>query len=248
MGKVSRLKRFDTSNECPHVQADLGNRKRFTTKDLLPVVSKTENQEIALTSCFSDSMSVGLIGSAGTGKSFLALYSALYQVLDPSTPYEKVIIARSAVATRDQGFLKGDLASKEEVFEIPYISLARELMPKFNSAYEHLKSLGYLEFTSTSYLRGLTFHNTIVVVDEVQNLSRHEIYTILTRVGEESKVFFCGDSKQNDLRKGQSGFKYLMDLSDRLPEGNCDIVEFGVDDIVRSEFVKAVIIADEQID
>ena len=247
MGKISKIRKFDTGNESYDVQCDLGNRKRFTEKDLVQVVPKTNNQKLALELCGGNSTAVGLIGSAGVGKSYLALYSALQQVFDPSLPYEKIVVARSAVATRDIGFLKGDLDQKSEVFELPYHSLARELMPRFNSAYDHLKSLGYLEFTCTSYLRGLTYHDTIIIVDEIQNLSRHEIYTILTRLGENSKVIFCGDSKQTDLKANQSGFKYLIELSEKLQEGMCSVVQFTVDDIVRSEFVKAVIMADEDI-
>ena len=245
MGKISRIRKFNTENECPQVQADLGNRKRFTEKDLLSVVAKTDNQQLALDSCFSSALAVGLGGSSGSGKTFIALYSALKQVFDPSTPYEKVIIARSAVATREQGFLKGSLEEKEEIFQLPYQALCKELLPRFNNGYEHLKSLGYVEFTSTSYLRGLTFHDTIVIVDEYQSLTRHEIYTILTRIGENSKIFLCGDHKQSDLKKEQSCFNYIEELSSKLPEGMCRNIRFTADDIVRSEFVKAIIMIDE---
>ena len=243
MAKSNR--KFDTSSESEVVQLDLGRRKRFHTKDLIEITPKTDNQKLALESCFGYATAVGLINQAGVGKTFLALYSALAQVLDTSTPYERVIIARSPVATRDIGFLKGSLEEKEAVYEIPYEAIMKELMPKFNSPYDHLKSLGYVEFTTTSYLRGLTFHDTIVVVDEIQNLSRHEIYTILTRIGENSKIILCGDCKQSDLKANQSGFKYLVELTEKLPEGMCDIIKFTKEDIVRSEFVKAVIIADE---
>lgn len=247
MGKVAKIKKFDTGGESYDVQQDLGNRKKLHVRDLLSVQPKTDNQAALMSACFENIPLVVGAGSAGTGKTFLALYSALHQVLDQSTPYQKILMVRSAVASRDLGFLPGTLEEKESVFEAPYIGLASELFPKFNSPYNHLKSLGYYEFKSTSFLRGCTFDDTIIIVDEFQNLNRHEAYSILTRVGCNTKVILCGDTKQDDLKKSQSCFQYVKDLSQKMDNDDVRLVEFGVDDIVRSGFVRSVIIADELV-
>ena len=246
MGKPNR--KFDTSNESEVVQLDIGRRRKFHTRDLAEISPKTDNQALALEAMFGQFDMVNLTGSAGSGKTMLALFAALHQVLDSSTPYERVILMRSAVATREQGFIKGSLEDKEAVYEAPYFGLVQDIMPRFNNGYEHLKALGYLEFCTTSYIRGSTYHDSIVVVDESSNLNAHEIYTVLTRLGENAKIFLCGDIKQVDLKKEKTGFTYLEQLATLLPYESCKTIKFTTDDVVRSGFAKAVTIADEYID
>ena len=246
MAKSNR--KFDTSSESEVVQLDLGRRKRFHTKDLIEITPKTDNQSKALAAMFGQYDMVNLTGSSGAGKTFLALYAALHQVLDSSTPFERIILMRTAVATREQGFIKGSLEDKEAVYEAPYHGLIGDIMPKFNSGYEHLKALGYIEFCKTSYIRGSTWHDSIIVFDESENANAHEIYTVLTRLGENSKIFLAGDEKQTDLRKEKSGFGYLEKLSTLLPYESCQTIAFTTDDVVRSGFAKAVTIADNYID
>ena len=145
-------------------------------------------------------------GVAGTGKTFITLYNALLDVLDPKTPYDKIYIVRSLVATREIGFLPGDHEDKSSLYQIPYKNMVKYMfeMPDDNSfemLYANLKAQGTISFWSTSFIRGTTFDNSILIIDEFQNLNFHELDSIITRVGENSKIMFCGDATQTDLHK-----------------------------------------------
>ena len=141
-----------------------------------------------------------LHGIAGTGKTFLSIYLALEEVLDPSNKYKKIAIVRSVVPTRDMGFLKGNAEEKISAYEAPYNSICGELFA-VKDAYESLKAQGSIEFISTSFIRGTTFNDTIVIVDECENLNFHELDSIITRIGKNSKILFCGDHTQSDFTK-----------------------------------------------
>lgn len=217
-------------------------RKHFTLKDLKELQPLTDNQKVAFELLGNDVKSVvSLLGVSGSGKTAVSLYHALKLLLSPGNGYDKIIIVRSAVATRDIGFLPGDMAEKMAVFEAPYIGLFDELFPWKNS-YENMKKAGKIEFKPTSFLRGTSFHNAIVVVDECQDMTFHELDTIVTRVGDNSRLFLSGDTKQNDLlykKNDQSGLVEFLSILDGLEEFGK--VEFGPDDIVRSGLVKSYI-------
>ena len=187
-------------------------------------------------------------GCAGTGKTFIALYKALKEVLDLETPYEKIYIVRSLVSTREIGFLPGDHEDKSSLYQIPYKHMVKYMfeMPTeadFEMLYGNLKSQGTIDFWSTSFIRGTTFDKAIVIVDEYQNLNFHELDSIITRVGQDSKIMFCGDATQSDLVKTneKNGVIDFMKILRIMP--SVDIVEFGVEDIVRSGFVKEYLLA-----
>jgi phosphate starvation-inducible protein PhoH len=183
-----------------------------------------------------------LHGVAGTGKTFVALYKALEEVLDPSTPFEQVVIVRSAVQGRDIGHLPGDEKEKTEVYQDPYVNLCKKLFGRID-AFQRLIEQGHATFMVTSFLRGITIDNAIVIVDEAQNLNWQEISTIMTRIGNHSKILFCGDFRQTDLNKktDMSGLQKFLSICRRMPSFRD--VEFGVDDIVRSDIVKEFIVA-----
>ncbi len=180
-----------------------------------------------------------LHGCAGTGKSFVSLYLALKDVLI-SQKYDHILIIRSAVPTRQQGFLPGSLKQKQEVYEAPYEIICNDLLQS-HTGYKTLKSRNVLEFTSTSYIRGITIENTIIIVDEASNCSFHELDSLITRLGENSRIIFCGDFKQTDLSSDeeQSGFIKFMDIMKAIK--TVSFIEFGIEDIVRSKFVKEYI-------
>jgi phosphate starvation-inducible protein PhoH and related proteins len=184
-----------------------------------------------------------LYGSAGTGKTFIACYKALLDVMDPDDEtYQKIIIIRSAVQSRDQGFLPGDLAEKMAAYEQPYVSIFGDLT-RNRGAYEKLKDMGKIEFMSSSFLRGSTFNNAIVIVDEFQSTNWHELKTICTRVGRDTKIIFCGDGAQDDLNKSKhdvSGFREFIEVSKQMPTFRN--FRFTEDDIVRSGFVRDFIV------
>lgn len=188
-----------------------------------------------------------LYGSAGTGKTLIACAKAILDVLDQNSDFEKLIIVRSAVSCRNQGFLPGDKSMKEEIYETPYHSVFSFLTGK-KDAYQTLKDIGKIEFHSSSYLRGETFDDCIIVVDEIQNFSWEELSTVTTRVGKNSKIIFCGDGKQDDLhylKNDTSGFKTFMEVTKIIPEFRN--FRFTSSDIVRSDFVKSFIIACEKV-
>jgi phosphate starvation-inducible protein PhoH len=207
----------------------------------------TENQRIAFES-WNDGFNLMLHGIAGTGKTFLGLYFAINEVMKPNSRYKKVFIIRSTVPTRDQGFMPGNQKQKEAVYEEPYYDIATKLFGR-GDAYQILKQKQIVQFASTSYLRGCTFEDCIIVVDEVQNMSAGELHTVMTRVGENSRIIFCGDVKQDDLtserKKEMSGLRDFMRVINRMRE--FDFIEFQIDDIVRSKLVKSYIIERDKL-
>ena len=223
-------------------------RKKPINADLMRAIDPlTENQK-ELYQCYKNNQNIVAYGCAGTGKTFITLYNALKDVLDEKTPYEKIYIVRSLVATREIGFLPGDHEDKSSLYQIPYKNMVKYMfeMPSdadFEMLYGNLKTQGTISFWSTSFIRGTTLDNAIVIVDEFQNLNFHELDSIITRVGENSKIMFCGDATQSDLIKTneKNGIIDFMKILRIMP--SIDIIEFSVDDIVRSGFVKEYIIA-----
>lgn len=220
-------------------------RKNWTMHDLKNIKPLTQAQEDAFHAWFNDNH-ICLHGSAGTGKSFIALYLALNNLF--SQLQQKVVIVRSAVATRDVGFLPGDLDEKVALYELPYHDICHELVGR-RSTYQDLKDAGVIEFQTTSFLRGLTWDNAVLIIEESQNMTFHEIDSIMTRVGHNTQIILTGDTKQTDLdgskKMGTSGISAAMRVFSNM-EGCCN-VEFGPHDIVRSQFVKSWILASEQV-
>jgi phosphate starvation-inducible protein PhoH len=204
----------------------------------------TDNQRVAFES-WDEGFNLMMHGIAGTGKTFLALYFALKDI---SNHREKVFIIRSTVPSRNQGFLPGSQKQKEAVYEEPYYDIASKIFGR-GDAYQILKQKSMVQFASTSYLRGCTFENCTIVVDEVQNMSDGELHTVMTRIGENSRIIFCGDIKQDDLTsermKEESGLRDFMKVIGRMQE--FDFIEFEIDDIVRSRLVKSYIIQRDKL-
>lgn len=217
-------------------------KAKIRIEDLYTVDALTEGQGLFF-SMFHKTPAFFLHGLAGTGKTFIALYKALETVLDKATFYENILIIRSAVPVRDIGALPGDLEEKSGVYQEPYRILCNSLINK-PQAYERLREQKTLEFMLSSYIKGLTFDRTIIIVDEVQNMSYQELYNVITRVGEDSRIIFCGDTRQNDLYS-KSGLDKFIRVLDNMPSV-CHI-EFNVEDIVRSGLVKEFIIAEDRI-
>ena len=223
-------------------------RKKPVNADyLVDIHPITENQKVLFDS-YENGKHIIAYGAAGTGKTFVTLYNALKDVLDDSTPYERIYIVRSLVATREIGFLPGDYEDKSDIYQVPYKHMVKYMfqMPSdadFEMLYGNLKSQDTIKFWSTSFLRGTTLDHSIIIVDEFQNLNFHELDSIMTRVGENSKIMFCGDASQTDLQKtnDRNGIVDFMNILRKMP--SFDIIEFSVDDIVRSGLVKEYIIA-----
>lgn len=199
------------------------------------VEALTENQKRALES----ENSLVMHGSAGTGKTFLSFYIAFRDILEGSG--RDIVIIRSAVPTREMGFLPGTEQEKSKVYEEPYYKICNELFSK-DDAYEILKAKDIVTFMTTSFIRGLTLENTTVIVDEAQNFSFHELDSVITRIGENCKVMVCGDFFQSDLlkEKEREGLRKFLSILSKMRQ--FDSIEFGLDDIVRSDFVKDYLI------
>ena len=205
----------------------------------------TDNQQLTV-DAWERGNNLVLAGSAGTGKTFLGLYLALKDVFDGNTPYRKVIVVRSVVPTRDMGFLPGDEQEKKDAYTRPYIGITAELFGR-SDAWLGLQVSEKVQFESTSFIRGLTWDDAIIVVDEMQNLNFHELDSVITRVGENTKLILCGDYYQSDFhwdtdKKGISKFIKIMKLLDRFK-----VIEFTWEDIVRSDLVKDYIMVKEQM-
>ena len=207
----------------------------------------TDNQDLFFDQ-YSDDKNMVAYGCAGTGKTFITLYNALLDVLDPKTPYEKIYIVRSLVATREIGFLPGDHEDKSSLYQIPYKNMVKYMfeMPDdnaFESLYDNLRAQETISFWSTSFIRGVTLDKCIIIVDEFSNLNFHELDSIITRVGEDSKIIFSGDYTQSDLQKvnEKTGVLDFMKILQSMPSFAC--VEFGIEDIVRSGLVREYLVS-----
>ena len=222
-------------------------KKPLSSEYLVDVEPLTDNQK-RLFESYKEGKHLIAYGCAGTGKTFITLYNALQDVLDERTPYEKIYLVRSLVATREIGFLPGDHDDKADIYQIPYKNMVKYMfqMPSdadFEMLYGNLKAQESIKFWSTSFLRGTTLDNAIIIVDEFQNLNFHELDSIITRVGENSRICFCGDARQSDLTKmnEKNGILDFMRIIRSMP--SFDVVEFDTEDIVRSGLVKEYIVA-----
>ena len=229
----------------------LKKKKPVSSEYLINIEPLTDNQK-RLFESYQNNKQVVSYGAAGTGKTFITLFNALKEVLDENSVYEKIYIVRSLVATREIGFLPGDYEDKSDIYQVPYKHMVKYMfqMPSdadFELLYGNLKAQDTIKFWSTSFLRGTTLDNAIVIVDEFQNLNFHELDSIITRVGENSKICFCGDATQTDLQKTneKNGIVDFIKILRTMP--SFDLIEFGIDDIIRSGIVKEYIIAKMQL-
>ena len=220
--------------------------KEINHNNLVAIKPITDNQKIVFNS-FKKNKNQFLFGAAGTGKTFCALYLAMQSVMDLKSPYEKVVLVRSLIPTREIGFLPGDEEDKAALYQVPYQNMVQFMFEQpneqsFNNLYDRLKGQGTLYFLSTSFLRGLTFDNAVIIVDECQNMNFHELDTIITRVGQDSLIMFCGDFDQTDLQRTneKNGLHDFLRILEEMEEFNC--TEFTIGDIVRSGFVRSYLI------
>ena len=225
----------------------MGKAKDIRIDNMVSVSPVTDNQKKAFQD-YKLGKNLFLYGAAGTGKTFVSLYLALQEVLRNETKYDTVYIVRSAVPTREIGFLPGDEEDKTALFQVPYQNMVKFMFEQpneqaFSILYDRLKNQGSLMFLTTSFLRGITLDNAIIIVDECQNLTFHELDTIITRVGMDSKIMFCGDFFQSDLQRtsDKNGLKHFMSIL-RGMDSFSDI-EFTIGDIVRSGMVKEYLIS-----
>lgn len=214
-------------------------------EDLLEFDPITDNQKTAF-DLWEEGENLILAGSAGTGKTFIALYLALEKILERSTEYDKIIIVRSIVAVREVGYLPGKLDDKIAVFEAPYRAIVEELFDD-KAVYNKLVNNKQVQFETTSFVRGRTFDRSIIIVDEMQNLNFHELDSIMTRVGENSRIVFCGDYLQSDFTKESDrlGIMKFLQIIDRMKDFTT--IQFGWDDIVRSGIVRDYIMTKEMM-
>ena len=225
------------------------HKKLYITSQNLVAIEPVGAAQQKAFAAYSEDKNLFLTGSAGTGKTFILLHLAFKEVLDKSSPYDRVIIVRSLLPSRDIGFLPGTLDEKANLYQDPYRILVRYLfeMPneqEFTQLYDKLVGQGSLEFYSTSFLRGQTFDRSIIIVDEASNLLFQELDTIMTRVGQNSKIMFAGDMTQSDLRKNngeQDGYHNFQVILDGMDE--FEVIEFGIGDIIRSGLVRSYLIA-----
>ncbi len=237
LGKIKK-----TANNVSNFPSNNAKRKLSYLQSVSPITpSQKETFE-----AFKKGQHLILRGSAGTGKTFIAMYLSMKAAfMDNSGDQNKIIIVRSAVPTRDLGALPGDLEEKTGIYELPYYSICSELSNN-DELYYMLKENRFITFVPTSYVRGITFRNSFIIVDEFQNMTDHELYSIITRAGEGCRFIFCGDIKQSDLsgkgidKSGYNNFIKIVSKMDSFKQ-----INFTHDDIVRSGLVKEFIIAHE---
>jgi len=227
-------------------------RKKPLNADYLIDIEPLNDNQKRLFDSYKKGKNIIAYGCAGTGKTFISLYNVLKDVLGDNNLYEKIYLVRSLVSTREIGFLPGDHEDKADIYQIPYKNMVKYMfqMPSdadFEMLYGNLKSQDTIKFWSTSFIRGITLDNAVVIVDEFQNLNFHELESIITRVGENTKIIFCGDATQSDLVKtnDRNGIVDFMNILRKM--NSFDIIEFGIDDIVRSGLVKEYLLAKNEM-
>lgn len=242
--RAARRQQFDSLKLVANNQAAMNEgprRKTFSVQDMHAIEPLTDNQERAfeLFDAIPDT-GIFLEGCPGTGKTFIAIYNSLKLILDKNTPYKKIILLRSIVSSRDIGFLKGSAEEKAEIYENPYHGIFDNIF-KYKKSYENMKEAGLVQFESTSFLRGSTFDDCIVILDEAQNVTFNEGITVASRLGTNSKFVVCGDTHQSDFRKEneKSEAYNFFRLIKSMP--SVESVKFGVEDIVRSRWCKELI-------
>lgn len=226
-------------------------KKPLSAEYLVDIEPLTDNQR-KLFDSYAEGKHLIAYGCAGTGKTFITLYNALKDVLDERSPYERIYLVRSLVATREIGFLPGSHEDKADIYQIPYKNMVKYMfqMPSdadFEMLYGNLKAQETIKFWSTSFIRGTTLDNSIIIVDEFANLNGHELDSIITRVGENSRICFCGDATQSDLIRTseRNGIIDFMSIIRKMPSFN--IIEFGIDDVCRSGLVKEYLLAKNEL-
>ena len=237
---MSRKKRRQLRQDGVIDKKNKLNQSKFSLRDVTREYNLTDKQQQVIQS-YDEGNNLILHGLAGTGKTWLACYLGIDDVISGGN-YNKVILFRSVVPTRDMGFLPGSVKQKAQIYEEPYRAVFNELFGR-GDAYEILKTKNLVEFSTTSFLRGLTFDHTIIVVDEVNNMSFHELDSLITRSGKNTKIIFCGDFRQSDLTNSteREGLKRFFDILNNID--GFDYFEFEENDIVRSRLVKSYIIA-----
>ena len=240
-----QLQAVQENNNQAHISI-VSNKLKLRLDDLKPIEPLTDNQKKFFEAYKRGDYFIALHGVAGTGKTFCALYKAIEEVLDRSNPFNKIIVVRSAVQSREIGHLPGDVNEKMEIYQQPYRQICETLFER-RDAWDRLEEQHHVEFISTSFIRGMSFDDAIIIVDEMQNMTFEEIDTVMTRVGYRSKIIWCGDYRQTDLNKKKndvSGILKFFNIAYHMSAFTR--IEFTPDDIVRSSLVKDYILAKMQ--
>jgi predicted ribonuclease YlaK len=241
-------RKSQANNEVDIKSTKTSNHLKLRLDDLKTFSPLTQNQKLFFEAYKRGDYFVALHGVAGTGKTFCALYKAIEEVMDKSNPFDKIIVVRSAVQSRDMGHLPGDVNEKMEIYQQPYRQICENLFGR-KDAWDRLEEQHHIQFISTSFIRGMSFDNAIIIVDEMQNLTYEEIDTVMTRVGHMSKIIWCGDYRQTDLNKKKNDMSGILKFFDiAMHMSSFTRIEFTADDIVRSSLVKDYILAKMKYD
>jgi len=233
----------ESDNRSHTKQKSTSTALKLKLDDLKTFKPLTNNQKLFFDAYKLGDYFIALHGVAGSGKTFIALYKAIEEVLNKENPFHRIIVVRSAVQSREIGHLPGDANEKMDIYQQPYRQICETLFGR-KDAWDRLSEQHHIEFISTSFIRGCTWDDAIIIVDEMQNMSWEELNTCMTRVGYRSKIMFCGDYRQTDLNKKKndmSGILKFLEIAELMDSHTR--IEFTPEDIVRSSLVKDWILA-----
>lgn len=238
----------DEAERSQQHQPRVSNALKIKLDHMRTLQPLTENQARFFEMYKRGDFFIGCFGSAGTGKTTLPVYKALEEILSKETSFKQLVVVRSAVQSRDVGFLPGDINEKAEIYELPYREITAMLFNR-PDAWDRLKEQGHARFLTTTAIRGISIDDAIILVDEMQNMNWSEVNTIMGRIGHRSKIIFCGDFKQTDLIKSNKDTTAFHDFVKVSRSMDCfSEIYYTPDDIVRSSLTKSWIIACEKLE
>lgn len=242
MSKTSRRRGKLSEEELEEVQNFVYRKNaeedKFLQSMSVNIKCKNENQKLVIESIKNNEITI-VSGLPGTGKTFLACAEAL-KLIKTKPKYKKILLVKSVIqlSGEELGFLPGDLKDKLDPYMISFIDNFEKIIGE--SLTNKLRELGLIQIQPLAFVRGRSIDNTIIIVDEAQNISIQNMRTLMTRIGDNSKMVILGDVKQKDIKNPKnSSLEVVIDKFEGIDGFGCVSLR-NPDDIVRNPIIKII--------